>query len=302
MTEPLTIEVDRGDSSLFQSLNARSQPCLILYSGPDAGRRFDLDPGLQVVGRGADAQVLVDSPGISRRHAELQVGSNCVVVLRDLGSANRTHVNDQRAEGPVVLKDGDLLRLGNVVMRFHDQRSIDALLHDRIYRLATLDEGTGVFNRRHFHDTLKLEIRRARQAASDLSLICYDLDHFKAVNDAHGHAAGDLVLRESSTLVQAALQPGQVLARVGGEEFAVLLPQSDLATALALAERLRAAVAGHAFMLPGARGEPGVPHRQTISLGVARLGGAMSMGAELLEAADRQLYIAKNGGRNRVSG
>jgi diguanylate cyclase (GGDEF)-like protein len=148
----------------------------------------------------------------------------------------------------------------------------------------------------------KLSYKLAHIPGATSAHICYDLAHFKAVNDAHGHAAGDLVLRESSTLVQAALQPGHVLARVGGEEFAVLLPQADLATALALAERLRAAVAGHAFMLPGARGEPGVPHRQTISLGVARLGGAMSMGAELLGAADRQLYIAKNGGRNRVSG
>lgn len=302
MTEPLTIEVDRGDSSLFQNLNAGSLPCLILYSGPEAGRRFDLDRGLQVVGRGADAQVLVESPGISRRHAELQVGSNSVVVLRDLGSANRTHVNDRRIEGPVVLRDGDLLRLGNVVMRFHDQRSIDALLHDRIYRLATLDEGTGVFNRRHFQDTLKLEIRRARQTGGELSVICYDLDRFKAVNDGHGHAAGDVVLRASATLVQAALLPGQVLARVGGEEFAVLLPQCGLDTALATAESLRAAVAGHAFTLPGARGAPGVPHRQTISVGVASLCDAMSLGAELLEAADRQLYIAKNGGRNRVCG
>jgi diguanylate cyclase (GGDEF)-like protein len=300
MHDPLTIKLDPAELSLFQGLERSGQPCLILYTGPDAGRRFDLDGGASLIGRANDAQVLIDAPGISRRHARLDVTGG-VVELRDLGSANRTLVNDRPVQDAVTLKDGDLIRLANVVLRFHASRSLDVLLHDRIYRLATVDALTGAFNRRYLHDTMKLEVARARRQASALALICLDLDHFKSVNDRHGHAAGDHVLTTTCELLRAELPPSMPLCRQGGEEFAVLMPQTDARRALEVAEGLRAALAAHGFDLRASATAAPVPHRQTMSAGVAVFGPGMADEEALLAAADAALYAAKAAGRNRVS-
>ena len=301
MHQDSTIAIDKSEVSLFQRLDRPTQPCLIVYSGADVGRRFDLETGFLVLGRSPDAQVRIDTPGISRRHAELQVFGH-TVVLRDLGSANGSHVNDRRVDSPVALKDGDLLRVANVLLRFHDAQSVDALLHDRIYRLATLDEGTGAFNRKYLFDMLRQEVARARRGPRPLSLVMFDLDHFKSVNDAWGHAAGDIVLRECCSRLRDVLRESEVLCRAGGEEFVILLPGSTVAQAADLAERVRRVVGDPPFVLR--QPEPGRPrhvgHTQTVSLGVAEWTATMSDGQALLDLADQRLYRAKHGGRNRV--
>jgi diguanylate cyclase (GGDEF)-like protein len=300
MDEPTTLALDKGEVSLFQALDGLGSPCLILFSGDEPGRRFDLDLGERVIGRGADVDVAVDGPGISRRHAALTVTPDSVT-LRDLGSANSTYVNHARVAAPVLLKDGDLVRLANVLFRFHDRRSLDALLHDRLYRLATVDPGTGVFNRRYTLEALKLELARARRSGQPLSLVCCDLDHFKVVNDSYGHSAGDVVLQDSAARLRAELRAGDVIGRWGGEEFLVLLRETGLEQACALAERLRATMADNRFALPPvAPGALPVMHRQTISLGVAVLDERVRDEGELLGIADRRLYAAKRSGRNRV--
>jgi two-component system, cell cycle response regulator len=303
MIEPPTIVIDQNEVSLFRSLGGVSKPCLVLYSGPDAGQRFDLDSGPQFIGRLPEAQVRIEGPGISRQHAELLVGA-ATVLLRDLGSANGTLVNEARIDEPVTLKDGDLIRVSNVVLRFHAQNSLDLLLHDRIYRMATIDSGTGAFNRKFLNDALRQEFARSRVNGRPLSVIAYDLDHFKSVNDTYGHAAGDLVLRVTATIARAELRDSDALARTGGEEFAVLLQDTDVAGAIEVAERIRAAMEAYPIELhdPEAKlSTRTVEHRQTISLGVAGLEPEMRTEQDLLEAADRALYASKRAGRNRVS-
>jgi len=308
MWDPSTIAIDKTDLSFFQGLDNAVQQrcCLVVYSGGDTGRQITLDDGVSTVGRSAAARLQIDGPGLSRLHAELTVAGD-EVTLRDLGSANGSFVRDARLTGPTRLRDGDLVRLGSVVLKFYSQQSMDAALHDRVYRLAMVDAGTGVFNRRYLQDALRRELRLARQRGQPLAVISYDLDRFKSVNDQHGHATGDLVLRDSAALVQALVteHAGQtgVLARLGGEEFVVLLPGMARPAALALAERLRAAVASHAFPLPTRSASGAVMRlRQTLSLGVAELSPTMLDGCDLLDAADRRLYQSKHDGRNRVSG
>jgi diguanylate cyclase (GGDEF)-like protein len=301
MDEERTLMRDVPDVTVLRAASSSNHPCLILYSGPDAGRRFDLAPGEHLVGRAVDAQVQLAMPGVSRRHAMLEVVGTAVV-LRDLGSANRTCVNDRPIEDAIALKEGDLVRVDNIVLRFHGPDSLDAKLHDRIYRLATTDPGTGAYNRRHLQDTLDREVTRARRGGHPLAVICFDLDHFKRVNDTHGHAAGDQVLRECVQRVQAELRGGDMLCRSGGEEFALLLPDTGLPEAGVLAERLRAAIAGRPFDITAGLSDDRetVAHPQTISLGVAALTDAMRDGPALLDAADRLLYAAKHAGRNCV--
>lgn len=303
MHEPTTLALDKSEISLFQTLEGLAHPCLILHSGTEPGRRIDLDRSLMLLGRGQEVDISVDSRGISRRHAALKITTQSVE-LHDLGSANLTYVNDVAVTASVVLKDGDLVRLANVVFRFHDRRSLDALLHDRLYRLATVDPGTGVFNRRYAQESLKLEVTRARRSGEPLALACCDLDHFKAVNDTHGHAAGDRVLKDCATALRTALRAGDVIGRWGGEEFVVIARHTDTSQALVLAERLRRAVADQVFELqPDERGtaQP-LLHRQTVSIGLAVLTPGMQDEHDLLAAADRRMYAAKRAGRNQVVG
>ena len=299
MPDPTTLKIDKSDPSLYEGPDRASAPCLIVYTGPDPGRRIDLEPGTLGIGRAADAPVRITAPGISRHHAELDVGADAVM-LRDLGSANGSRVNDLRVHAPVQLRDGDFIRLADVVLKFHLSRTPEVALHDYIYRLATVDPGTGVFNRRHFDDVLEREVRRTRLSQRPLAIVCYDLDHFKQVNDRHGHPAGDRVLKESASAVHEVLRGSDVLCRMGGEEFAVLMPHTTREDAFAVAERIRGAIAAQLFMLPSAAGM--VKHRQTVSLGVAVLAPPVENAADLVQAADRRLYEAKRGGRDRVCG
>ncbi len=297
-----TVRLGPGQVALVQSLGdpATRPACLVQYSGADPGRRHPLHEGTLRLGRAPDCELPLESPGISRRHAELQVTGD-TVRLRDLGSVNGTHVNESRVHDSVLLHDGDLLRLGEVLLKFYPRHSLDALLHDHIYRMATVDAVTGVYTRRYVLDALARELRRARRSGRPLAVLCLDLDHFKDVNDRWGHDAGDQVLHAAAATLQTALRDSDILGRTGGEEFLAVLPDTPRADALALAERLRAALAGRALTLRRLDGGP-LTHRQTASLGVAVLTPELNGARELLAAADARLYEAKRGGRNRVSG
>lgn len=164
----------------------------------------------------------------------------------------------------------------------------------RISHLATMDELTACFNRRHFLDLAGREWHRSRRHGLALSLILLDADNFKAVNDTHGHQCGDMLLREISLACSTSLRASDVLARFGGEELIVLLPQTDLAGALTMAERMRAKVAALRVAWQGHLLEP------TISLGVAEMRSDTATIDALIHQADVALYDAKRAGRNRV--
>ncbi len=164
----------------------------------------------------------------------------------------------------------------------------------KLERLATVDPLTAVWNRRHFLELAGAELGRARRHGRRLSVFLLDLDHFKAVNDGYGHAAGDEVLRVAVSRAREALRTSDQIARFGGEEFAILLPETDLAGAHVVAERVRAAIAGAPVAVEGRT----VPI--TGSLGVAEWDGAEPSIEQTLRRADTALYDAKQAGRNRV--
>jgi two-component system, cell cycle response regulator len=303
MTADPTVILQTNEVSLFQHIGSPTarRSCLILYSGTETGKRFVLDSQAMTIGRLPNTDIYIDAPSVSRRHAELSMVGDAVMI-RDLGSSNGTHVNNQPIEGSVVLRDGDLIRLGKVFLKFYEQESLDALLHDRIYRMATVDVGTDLFNRQYLTDVLKSEIKLARLAMRPLSVIYYDLDHFKSVNDRYGHSTGDLVLKESAGVVKGIVRKADILGRMGGEEFIVVLPGTPLVEAAELAERIRVAVEAHAFTVEtdSRGGKHQMVHRQTVSLGVTQLAENMNEVKDLLDAADRLLYRAKETGRNKV--
>jgi diguanylate cyclase (GGDEF)-like protein len=170
---------------------------------------------------------------------------------------------------------------------------------------AFLDELTGLFNHRYFREQIRFEIARARRYGRALALAFLDVDHFKHFNDAHGHLAGDAVLRGVAALIRAEVRHADIpvrvsrepfAARYGGEEFVVILPEADAAGARTMAERIRARIRAAAF--PGAETQP--LGRITVSAGVAMLGAGEDDPAALLRRADAALYQAKAAGRDRV--
>ena len=166
---------------------------------------------------------------------------------------------------------------------------------EQIRQLATHDDLTGLLNRRAMLDRMQLEQRRSLRSGSPLLIAQLDIDHFKAVNDTHGHAAGDLVLQSFADTVRRNVRDTDVLARWGGEEFVLLLCDTPAADAVTLMERLRQAV--QAMQVPVPQGDG--PITVTVSIGLARHTPADPL-AGTLERADRALYAAKAGGRNRV--
>jgi len=160
-------------------------------------------------------------------------------------------------------------------------------------RLAMIDPLTGAGNRRHLEQRAAMEIRETQRKPAPLGLIMFDIDHFKRVNDQEGHAAGDIVLQRVVDRVKSELRPSDFLARIGGEEFVVLLPEEDGAGAVVVAERLRAAIAAEPIVV----GSNGVA--VTSSFGVTELQGEQTLDAPL-QRADKALYQAKEAGRNRV--
>lgn len=280
----------------------RKNACLVQYSGAKLGKRYPLTETQNVVGRSPTVQIIINEASVSRQHARfVLVGDN--VAVEDMGSSNGTFVNDVRTEGQVALKDGDIIRLGTVLLKFFAHDNVDSVMHDKIYRMATIDAGTQIFNKQYLLDALDSEFKFSATYNRELSIIYYDLDHFKAVNDNYGHNAGDFILRESAALVKGAVRKDDILGRFGGEEFVIILPNTDARTAAELAERIRVKHETHQFVLDyekdGARRR--VAHRQTISMGVAQLKPGIPSTKEFLEVADQKLYTSKQSGRNRVT-
>jgi diguanylate cyclase (GGDEF)-like protein len=165
----------------------------------------------------------------------------------------------------------------------------------RLENLLMHDEKTGLYNFREFQRRLHEEWSRAVRYATPLSLVMLDLDHFKEINDALGHQAGDRVLREFATLVTGGARANDVAARWGGEEFAIILPHTEADMAERVAERIRSAVGDFVFLADER------PTRLTVSAGVAMWPSpAVVTIDDLVRRTDRALYAAKEGGRNRV--
>ncbi len=272
----------------------KTRAYLVVVAGSRVGEMFGLDRNL-TVGRGREADVRIQDVGISRKHACLVIGGEQVTV-EDLGSTNGTFVNGGRVDGKVVLNDGDKLQFGtSTILRFTYQDEMDEEFQRKMFESASRDALTGSFNKRYFMERLNSEFSYARRHNSSLSLILFDIDHFKKVNDTHGHLAGDHILSGLSSVVSPAIRGEDVFARYGGEEFAILSRAAELPAAIVLAQRLRKTVEESTFV------SDGTAIRVTISVGVATLPQVKAKTPdELIAAADGALYRAKRGGRNRV--
>jgi diguanylate cyclase (GGDEF)-like protein len=268
--------------------------CVVVLYGSELGRRVELTRGEIIIGRDDDNAISVALDTISRRHARLFVREHTYMV-EDLASTNGTFVNEQEVTQVTPLRNGDLLRCGGAVFKFIEGGNIEALYHEEIYRLTITDGLTQVANKRHFLEFLEREIARATRHGRPLSLVMFDLDRFKSINDSYGHLAGDRVLKGIASLVSGQVRRDELLARYGGEEFAVVLPETSLDAAAGFCERIRNEIEKATFDFDGE------PLRATVSLGVTELATSDTL-ESLVARADARLYEAKEQGRNRVAG
>ena len=266
--------------------------CVVVIHGAGLGRRVDVADAAVMIGRSHEADLQINHPSVSRRHCQLwKEGSG--YRIRDLGATNPTRINDQAIDES-ELGDGDHVTVGESVLKFISDSSLEASYHEEVYQLATLDALTELHNRRHFVEMLERELSRSQRHLRPLTLAIVDLDHFKRINDRLGHPAGDMVLRQFGAILRDHVRADDVAARIGGEEFAVLLPETALDHARDYSERLRETVAATRFDAAGEQLEV------TISIGLALIAEGRDSVSTLMRSADRGLYRAKSEGRNRV--
>jgi diguanylate cyclase (GGDEF)-like protein len=272
----------------------RDRAYLIVLAGSSVGEMYKITAETTVIGRGQQADIQVIDEGISRRHAEIMHKGE-EIVIRDLGSTNGTYCNgDKIAEH--TLTDGDKIQVGSTtILKFTFHDSLDESFQRQMYESALRDGLTKIFNKKYFLDRLESEFAYAVRHRTPLSLVMFDIDHFKRINDTHGHLAGDYALSTLAKVVSDTIRQEDVFARYGGEEFAVICRGIDLAGALAFGERIRRCVDGQAFVYNG------IDIKVTVSVGVAAVPEVgMKEPQELIGSADDALYQAKRQGRNRV--
>jgi len=269
--------------------------CLVVIYGEDLGRRHVLDKERVLIGRSSKADIVIDQESISRNHAQI-VEAGRSLVIKDLGSTNGTYVNDEPVVNAQPLRDGDLVKVGHTIFKFLTGSNIEHSYHEEIYRLTTVDGLTQIFNKRYFLENLERECSRSQRYARDLTLILFDLDHFKQINDTYGHLAGDHVLKQVAQVIRAKIRRDDLLARYGGEEFAILLPEIDREQGLAFAEKVRSIVESYPFVFEDTK------IAVTVSLGLATIRGELVEPLDFVKRADENLYRAKRTGRNRVCG
>jgi len=267
---------------------------LVVLAGAMMGEMFRLTEERTVIGRGQKADIRILDDGISREHCEI-VSAGGRMVLRDLGSTNGTFCKGVRVKGH-ELGDGDKILVGsNTVLKFtyHDQ--IDSDFQRQMYESALRDDLTKAFNKKYFMDRIESEFAYSIRHQIPLTLISFDLDHFKKINDTHGHLAGDYVLTEVSSTIISSIRVEDVFARVGGEEFTVICRGTPAEPGLVVAERLRTAVERRQFTY----NNKSIP--VTLSVGMATVPGhGLKDAVGFMSAADKALYAAKHGGRNKV--
>jgi two-component system, cell cycle response regulator len=271
---------------------------IILIAHPEnqrLGSRYRLSPGgtLEIGRSGAVGISLPEVMSISRKHARLRyLGPH--VTVEDLGSTNGTYVNGVPVKGRAMLQSGDRFQTAAVHFKFLHEQDVESAYHLAIYELVARDGLTEIFNKRKYEEEVQREFARSARHGRPLSLVIFDLDSFKAINDSYGHLCGDFVLKQVASAVRELVRPEQTFARVGGDEFVIVAPETGLDGARVLAHKVR----DRLVSLDYRYGDALIP--ASCSVGVAELDAGMTTAADLYRAADSALLLAKRGGRNRV--
>lgn len=289
-SETLKVHLDNAD---------KTPPTLVLLVGPASsiGKQWSLEGENLVIGRSPTSTVFVDDRSISKSHAKFILQGNDTYIM-DLDSTNKTVINSKPVPPltTAVLKNNDQIKIGNVIFKFLERGNIEAVSHKKTFDRTQIDAMTGAYNKGALLAYAPEAIKRSDLLGIPLSVIVFDIDHFKKVNDTYGHPAGDHVITEIAKLVKDKLTRSEdFFSRFGGEEFVLILSGTPRHTAADIAERIRASVESYKFEFEG------VKMPITISLGVATRDANGDPWDMIFEKGDQALYKSKKRGRNQVS-
>jgi diguanylate cyclase (GGDEF)-like protein len=280
---------ETGEQGLDFIANGDAPDLLIIdYVLPDMSG-VDLMRRLKAKGKAIPSIIVTAAGNEQVAVSAMKLGAMDYIVkdketIRQLPSTCREVLRNANLEGENVRLIEELKRV--------NARLVEA--NRRLDELSKKDDLTGIYNRRYLMESLDYEVTRSRRYLTPLCLAIFDIDRFKEVNDTYGHTAGDHVLRQFATLLKDRLRKTDILGRYGGEEFALVLTETDVESAVSLCEEIREAVSLHPF------GYEHSPIRMTASAGVGFMVENMDR-RELIEAADKSLYMAKDAGRDGVA-
>ncbi|MCW8929952.1 MAG: diguanylate cyclase [Gammaproteobacteria bacterium] len=276
------------------SVDDTSEACLVrIYPHSIGEGIINLPHETIYIGREKKCQIELNDPSVSRQHAQIDFNQKGFTIL-DLDSCNSTFINDIKIKQH-RLASGDLIRIGHTIFKFLSNEHIEKQYHEEIYSMMISDGLTKIPNKRYFLEILDREVSRSQRHQRPLSLIIFDIDHFKQINDKHGHLTGDIILRDLCQRILPYIRKDEIFARYGGEEFIILLPELNSQQAFSFGQKLLNAVNKDSFTLE----QVNIP--VTISIGIAEFKLDENYSADdLIKAADNKLYAAKNNGRNCV--
>lgn len=257
------------------------------------GRCYTLDPSGSVItiGRSSESTIVVASDAVSRRHAHIEAHDDGFWLV-DNQSQNGTYVNGEPVKR-ALLQRQDKIRIGETIFKFildEDDRGIV----ETEYTITPFDGLTQVFNRRHLYEQIGAELRAPRPSERPLALALFDINHFRQINDTHGHLAGDQILRELASLIRARLRPDVVLARCAGDKFAVFCPGQDLQETMTSAEQIRREIESQCFSFQGRA------ILLTVSFGVVQATEETRSADDLLRSAEDKLRAERRGDRRLI--
>lgn len=262
----------------------------------DFGKHFLFTDSPILIGRDKTNVLCLEDDKVSKVHSEVTIIADQEleqVVIKDLDSTNGTYVNGEPVR-QAVLKSGDKIELGDTVLRFHYKDEIEEEYHSRLFTFAATDSLTGLYNRRYTINELENQSKIARRNERIFSLIIIDIDNFKRINDVYGHLAGDDYLKKMAFVLNRSLREQDICGRIGGEEFLIILPETDLEGALNLANRIREQIEKTELI------HQGRVVKTTVSAGISQFGLHASKSRELFNMADMALQKAKKTGKNTI--
>ena len=277
------------------------QDCLMVVyhrEKEQQGKRLELAGSRMGIGRETDNDLVLLDEGISRHHVRIERHKAGWLVM-DVGSRNGTLLNGEPLHGVKRLKNGDLLKMGSTIVKYLSGQDLESSMYEEMFQQAVTDGLTHLPNRRRFDEQLATETGRVRRHGRELSLLMLDIDDFKQVNDQYGHPTGDAVLFHVAQLIRERVRGHDLAARIGGEELAVLMPETNLQGARVLAEGLRCAIEQHVVDFAERHA------RVTVSIGCAQFSSDDADPTAFVQRSTveaRWRSAAKAAGKNRVCG
>lgn len=281
--------------------NEGTRAHFVFLQGGPFGKLIELEIDSQSlkIGRDPTCDIQLDHSSISRIHAKLSL-ENCKYIIEDQSSTNGTYINEIKIEEAVEILCGDIIKFGSVVLKFLSAGSAEVPYLSGLYTAANKDPLTKLYNRRYFEENAHRALKISARTNKLVSLLVFDLDNFKNINDTYGHSIGDIVLSRVSERLLDCVRAEDLLARVGGEEFVLLLPEATHEGAVRLAERILRTVREVSFL------DVSGPKLVTISIGISFLdySSLSYFGSDLkkiFDEADKALYRSKENGRNQIT-